>query len=195
MINAVYGTFKNDITIERMENWKTQWAASILSEGIFISWLRSHKPNVSVIITTINAINRWIWTPVLNTIFNRFISFLPNSKVRYRCVLPAIAELRTENIATTPPTTLYTPKSVTPNCDKTTLLVYRLIPIARIILIYKNIVFLAIRLLSIENWKSGINALYQLECRNDYFSADYQIVKCFRMMNITSSIGYHVIFQ
>lgn len=52
---------------------------------------------------------------------------------------------RIENIATTPPTTLYTPKSLTPNAFSITLLVYSDITIKYNILTYSSRVFLAIR--------------------------------------------------
>ena len=47
----------------------------------------------------------------------------PNSKVMNRLMAADNDPESIENMVTTPPTTLYIPKSSTPNADKTTLLV------------------------------------------------------------------------
>ncbi|WP_278456052.1 hypothetical protein [Paraprevotella clara] len=69
-----------------------------------------------------------------NTCFSRTASPRPSSKVRYRWVDTAIALFNMPIMATTPPTTLYIPKSVTPSVAKTTRLVNSVTAITKNIL-------------------------------------------------------------
>lgn len=96
----------------------------------------------------IPAIIKKILKEVENTDFSVSIPLpFPISKVRNLCVPDEIRLLRIENIAITPPTTLYKPKSETPKVSRTTLAVYNDINIENNILPYKKRVFFAIRLL------------------------------------------------
>jgi hypothetical protein len=68
----------------------------------------------------------------MKTFFRSEKSALPRANVRNLCVAVCMDPLSMENIATTPPTTLYIPKSDTPNDRSITLLVYKVITIRSI---------------------------------------------------------------
>ena len=87
---------------------------------------------------------------VQNTCLRRAWSPRPSSNVRYRCVEVDMAPFNMPIIATTPPTTLYIPKSSTPKVERTTREVNKAIAMMKNILTYSNKVFLAIRLLFSE---------------------------------------------
>lgn len=66
-IVALYGTLIRFITNVAMENWKTQLAATNLSDGICIWLLRNHTPIHSAINTTIPLKANCTETAVENT--------------------------------------------------------------------------------------------------------------------------------
>ncbi len=82
-----------------------------------------------------------------NTLCNFSPSPFPNSNVINLDIAADNDPLSIENIATTPPTTLYIPKSSTPNVSNTTRDVYNDISIVTPILTYSRTVFFAMRLL------------------------------------------------
>lgn len=81
------------------------------------------------------------------TIFNFLMFPVPSSIVRNLRIDEEIEPERAENIMTSPPTTLYMPKSLAPKALRTTRLVYKFMMRVQSILTYRNSVFFAIRLL------------------------------------------------
>ena len=97
------------ITNVSNDNWNTQLAAYILLSGITILLFKNHKPTVSAN-TRMMALNPiWIVTEEENTLFNFSLFPVPNSNVMKRDMAADSDPDNIENIATTPPTTLYIP--------------------------------------------------------------------------------------
>ena len=89
---------------ETTENWKTQFAAYILSGSIFKFVLRYHKPKDSRSKNIINAIITCRVKDVENVIFCRSKSPLPNANA-INLFVPVLRILfNTVNIPTKPPT-------------------------------------------------------------------------------------------
>lgn len=98
--------------------------------------------------TRINtAINMWIVTHAENVFFNKLSLSVPKANVKCLEVAFAIAVFIKLNITTIPPTTLFKPKSTSPNVLIMTLEVNNPTIIDINILMYSIRVFLAIRLL------------------------------------------------
>lgn len=76
--------------------------------------------------TTINDNNIWIVTDAENILLSLLGLPFPNSKVINLLIAVDNDPDITENIATTPPTTLYIPKSSTPRASSMTREVYKL---------------------------------------------------------------------
>ena len=88
------------------EHCNTQFAASIRSGSIFRCVLRNHIPIGSAINKMRNEIPICILILVENIRLSLSPFSFPNSKVKKRLMEDDNAPLITENIATTPPTTL-----------------------------------------------------------------------------------------
>ena len=126
-------------------------AAIILSDGIFIDAFRNHSPTVSANNSINNESPIWMDKLTENIRFTLPICSLPSSKLKKRWKPLAIDVFRKESIETKPATTLYIPKSPIPKAFNTIREVYNVTNIINNILKYKNKVFLAIRLLLIED--------------------------------------------
>lgn len=87
-------------------NCRTQFAAIILEFGIVILLFKNHTPIDSINIVIIIDRNICIEIDVENILFNLSMLLFPNSYVM-NLLMAEDSELdRTENIVTTPPTTL-----------------------------------------------------------------------------------------
>ena len=89
-----------------MENCSTQLAAVILSAGIVILVFRNHTPTDSINTTIINDNKSCIVTEAEKILLSLLWSPFPNSYVMNRLMAADNDPDMTENIATTPPTTL-----------------------------------------------------------------------------------------
>ena len=106
MIAALYGTLIKLITKVMIENCSTQLAAVILVSGIVIFVFRNQTPTDSINTTIINDNSNCIVTDAENILLSLLWSPLPNSYVMNLLIAPDNDPEMTENIATTPPTTL-----------------------------------------------------------------------------------------
>ena len=111
-------------SITVLYHYSTQLAAVILSAGIVILAFRNHTPTDSIRTAIINDSKSYIVTEAEKILLSLLWSPFPNSYVMNRLMAADNDPDMTENIATTPPTTLYIPKSSTPNAFNMTRLVY-----------------------------------------------------------------------
>ena len=109
MMEALYGTLSRLITNVKIEHWKTQLAATIRSAGIFILQFRNQTPTASATTMISKDIPNCMFTPVEKTVFSLSMSPRPSSNVMNRLMEEDIDPDKTENIATTPPTTFCIP--------------------------------------------------------------------------------------
>ena len=104
MMAALKGTLHIFTKNIRIEHCNTQFAAPIRPSGMFILVFRNQIPATSAIKRMTRARPSWMAMAVENTAPRRSSEDFPNSKVRNRLMAPAMAPVRMENMATTPPT-------------------------------------------------------------------------------------------
>ena len=151
IIELVYGMLTSPRMNVTMDNWKHQWAAYILSGGMTILLLRYHNPMVSKRMNIIKLNPIMMMIDMENVFLSRSMSPRPSSNVSER-PMEDVSELDTRlNIATNPPTTLYIPKSVTPNALRIIRDVNNPITIMTIIRKYNATAFFAIFLLFVTS--------------------------------------------
>ena len=151
IIELVYGMLTRPRMKVMMDNWKHQWAAYILSGGMTILLLRYHNPMVSKRMNIIKLNPIIMIIDMENVFLSRSMSPRPSSNVSER-PMEDVSELDTRlNMATNPPTTLYIPKSVTPNALRIIRDVNNPITIMTIIRKYNATAFFAIFLLFVTS--------------------------------------------
>ena len=94
------------MTNETNEHCNTQFAAPMRSDGMFIFVLRNHTPNVSAKTSMTSEIPICMFTLVVNIRFSLSKSPCPSSYIIKRLMEEDNELDITENIITTPPTTL-----------------------------------------------------------------------------------------
>lgn len=107
-----------------IENCSIQLAAVILSAGIVILAFKNQTTTDSISTTIINDSKSCIITEAEKILLSLLWSPFPNSSVMNRLMAADNESDMTDNIATTPPTTLYIQKSSTPDKFSITRLIY-----------------------------------------------------------------------
>ena len=109
IMNALYGIIIRFMQMESRENCRSQNATSIRPSGICNLLYKNQSPITSPNTNNKNANKMWTSTQEEKIFEKPSLFFNPNSYDKKRCVADAIPAVITEDIATTPAITLYSP--------------------------------------------------------------------------------------